>query len=137
MNQKIEQRLREHLKINPYVNYLGIELLTLEDGYVEARMPLTDEQKQYSGISHGGVLAALADTIAGYAAYTLTPLEKDVLTAEMKISYLRAAWGKALYAKGYSIKSGRKLHFCECEIYCDENLVAKASGTFCVVELQP
>lgn len=136
MNPEIEQRLRERSKINPYVNYLGIELLKLEEGYVEARMPLTDEQKQYSGVSHGGVLAALADTIAGYAAYTLTPLEKDVLTAEMKISYLRAAWGTALYAKGYSVKSGRKLHFCECEIYCDEKLVAKASGTFCVVEPQ-
>lgn len=136
MNPEIEQRLRERSKINPYVNYLGIELLKLEEGYVEARMPLTDEQKQYSGVSHGGVLAALADTIAGYAAYTLTPIEKDVLTAEMKISYLRAAWGKALYAKGYSVKSGRKLHFCECEIYCDEKLVAKASGTFCVVEPQ-
>lgn len=136
MNPEIERRLRERSKINPYVNYLGIELLKLEEGYVEARMPLTDEQKQYSGVSHGGVLAALADTIAGYAAYTLTPLEKDVLTAEMKISYLRAAWGTALYAKGYSVKSGRKLHFCECEIYCDEKLVAKASGTFCVVEPQ-
>lgn len=136
MNPEIAQRLRERSKINPYVNYLGIELLKVEDGLVEARMPLTDEQKQYSGVSHGGVLAALADTIAGYAAYTKTPLEHDVLTAEMKISYLRAAWGKALYAKGYSVKSGRKLHFCECEIYCDEKLVAKASGTFCVVEPQ-
>lgn len=136
MNSEIAQRLRERSKINLYVNYLGIELLKIEDGLVEASMPLTSEQKQYSGVSHGGVLAALADTIAGYAAYTKTPLEKDVLTAEMKISYLRAAWGNVLYAKGYSVKSGRKLHFCECEIYCDEILVAKASGTFCVVEPQ-
>ena len=136
MTPEIEQRLRERSKKNPYVNFLGIELLTVEDGLVEATMPLTDEQKQYSGVSHGGVLAALADTIAGFAAYTKTPLEKDVLTAEMKISYLRAAWGKSLRAKGYSIKSGRKIHFCECEVYCDEKLVAKASGTFCVVEPQ-
>ncbi|MDR2680922.1 MAG: PaaI family thioesterase [Tannerella sp.] len=136
MEPKIEQKLRKRLNINPYVNYLGIELLKIEDGYVEAKMPLTDEQKQYSGVSHGGILAALADTIAGSAAYTLTPPEMDVLTAEMKISYLRAAWGNALYAKGYSVKSGRRLHFCECEIYCDEKLVAKASGTFCVVEPQ-
>lgn len=136
IDPKKEQRLRERTKINPYVNYLGIELLKIEEGLVEARMPLFDEQKQYSGVSHGGVLAALADTIAGYAAYTNTPLEKDVLTAEMKISFLRAAWGKELRAKGYAIKSGRRVHFCECEIYCDEKLVAKASGTFCVVEPQ-
>jgi uncharacterized protein (TIGR00369 family) len=136
MDREKEQRLRERTKINPYVNYLGIELLKIEDGLVEARMPLTDEQKQYSGVSHGGVLAALADTIAGYAAYTVTPLDRDVLTAEMKISFLCAAWGKELRAKGYVIKSGRKVQFCECEIYCDEKLVAKASGTFCVVEPQ-
>ena len=136
MTQEIEQRLKDRCKLNPYVRFLGIELLKIEDGIVEAVMPLTDEQKQYSGVSHGGVLAAFADTIAGFAAYTNTPLEKDVLTAEMKISFLRAAWGKSLRAKGYSIKSGRKVHFCECEIYCDEKLVAKASGTFCVVEPQ-
>lgn len=50
-------------------------------------MPLRDEQRQYSGVTHGGVLAALADTIAGFAAYTMTPLDKDVLTAELKISF--------------------------------------------------
>ena len=62
MDPQKEQRLRERTKINPYVNYLGIELLTVEEGLVEARMPLLDEQKQYSGVSHGGVLAALAMT---------------------------------------------------------------------------
>ena len=136
MTPEIEQRVKERSEKNPYITFLGIKLLKIEDGLIEAVMPLTDDQKQYSGVSHGGVLAAFADTIAGLAAYTKTPLERDVLTAEMKISFMRAAWGTTLRAKGYSIKSGRKIHFCECEIYCDEKLVAKASGTFCVVEPQ-
>lgn len=136
MDPKTVERLRERATKNPYVNYLGIEFTKIEEGVVEARMPLTDEQKQYSGVSHGGVLAALADTIAGFAAYTMTPLDKDVLTAEMKISFLRAAWGKELIAKGYVIKPGRNVHFSECEIYCDDKQVAKASGTFCVVRPQ-
>ncbi|MDR1200556.1 MAG: PaaI family thioesterase [Tannerellaceae bacterium] len=136
IDPKVEQRLRVRIKLNPYVNFLGVELLSLEEGKVEARMPLTDEQKQYSGVSHGGVLAALGDTIAGLAAYTMTPLDKDVLTAEMKISFLRAAWGKELRAVGYVIKPGRNIHFCECDIYCDDKQVAKVSGTFCVVHPQ-
>lgn len=136
MDPKTVERLRERVKMNPYVNFLGIEFTKIEEGVVEARMPLTDDQKQYSGVSHGGVLAALADTIAGFAAYTMTPLDKDVLTAEMKISFLRAAWGKELIAKGYVIKPGRNVHFSECEIYCDDKQVAKASGTFCVVRPQ-
>ena len=87
-------------------------------------------------MTHGGVLAALADTIAGFAAYTMTPLEKDVLTAELKMSFLRAAWGNELIAKGTVIKGGTEYTFCECEIYCDDKLVSKSSGTFCVVHPQ-
>jgi len=136
MDTQIKERLIQRVRTNPYVNFLGIEFTFIEEGVVEARMQLKDEHKQYSGVSHGGVLAALADTIAGFAAYTLTPLDRDVLTAEMKISFLRAAWGKELIARGYVIKPGRKVHFSECEIYCDDKMVAKASGTFCVVEPQ-
>lgn len=136
MNPEIEQKIRQRTKTNPYVNYLDIEFLVIDEGRVEARMPLKDEQKQYSGVSHGGVLTALGDTIAGYAAFTMTHPDKDVLTAEMKISFLRAAWGKELIAKGIVIKPGRNIHFCECEIYCDDKMVAKVSGTFCVVHPQ-
>ncbi|MCC8199895.1 MAG: PaaI family thioesterase [Tannerellaceae bacterium] len=136
MDTEIKERLIQRVQTNPYVNFLEVEFTSIEEGKVEALMPLKEEHKQYSGVSHGGVLAALADTIAGFAAYTMTPLDRDVLTAEMKISFLRAAWGKELIAKGYVIKPGRKVHFSECEIYCDEKLVAKASGTFCVVEPQ-
>lgn len=136
IDPKIEQRLRERAEKNPYVQFLQIEFTLIDEGRIEARMPLTEEQKQYSGVSHGGVIAALADTIAGFATYTMTPLENDVLTAEMKISFLRAAWGKELRAIGYVIRPGRHVHFSECEIYCDDKQVAKASGTFCVVHPQ-
>ncbi|MCC8095136.1 MAG: PaaI family thioesterase [Tannerellaceae bacterium] len=136
MDTEIKERLIQRVQTNPYVNFLEVEFTSIEEGKVEALMPLKEEHKQYSGVSHGGVLAALADTIAGFAAYTMTPLDRDVLTAEMKISFLRAAWGKELIAKEYVIKPGRKVYFSECEIYCDEKLVAKASSTFCVVEPQ-
>ena len=103
MNAEVKERLLDRVKTNPYVNHLGVQFTTVEDGIVEARMPLHDEQRQYSGVIHGGVLAALADTIAGFAAY---------------------------------IKPGRHVHFSECEIYCDDKLVSKASGTFSVVQPQ-
>ena len=136
MDERIKEKLINRAKTNPYVNFLGIDFTVIEEGRVEAHMPLHDEQRQYSGLTHGGVLAALADTIAGFAAYTMTPLEKDVLTAELKMSFLRAAWGNELIAKGTVIKAGRNIHFCECEIYCDDKLVSKSSGTFCVVHPQ-
>lgn len=136
MEKEIKERLISRVKTNPYINFLEIDFTEVEDGRVEARMPLHDEQRQYSGVIHGGVLAALADTVAGFAAYTMLPIDRDVLTAGLNISFLRAAWGKELIAKGYVVKPGRHLHFCECEIYCDGKLVSKASGTFCVVHPQ-
>ncbi len=136
MEKEIKERLISRVKTNPYINFLEIDFTEVEDGRVEARMPLHDEQRQYSGVIHGGVLAALADTVAGFAAYTMLPIDRDVLTADLNISFLRAAWGKELIAKGYVVKPGRHLHFCECEIYCDGKLVSKASGTFCVVHPQ-
>ncbi len=136
MDKEIKERMITRVKGNPYVNHLGVQFTTVEEGYVEARMPLREEQRQYCGVTHGGVLAALADTVAGFAAYTVTPLNHDVLTAELNVSFLRAAWGKELIAKGKVIKAGSRVHFSECEIYCDDKLVSKASGTFCVVQPQ-
>ena len=76
MDAKILEKIKERIATNPYVNFLGIHFTKIEDGLVEAHMPLRDEQRQYSGVTHGGVLAALADTIAGFAAYTMLPNRK-------------------------------------------------------------
>lgn len=136
MTEEVRNKLIERVKRNPYVNHLKIEFTKVEDGIIEARMPLSDEQRQYSGVIHGGVLASLADTVAGFAAFTLTPPEKDVLTAQLNMNYLRAAWGKELIAIGTVVKSGRQIHYSECEIFCDGKMVSKAQGNFCVVEKQ-
>ena len=144
MEETVRKHLLDRVKKNAYVNHLEIDFVEIEDGRVVARMPLKPEQRQYSGVVHGGVLAAFADTVAGFAAYTMTSIDRDVLTAELKTSYLRAAWGDDLRAAwgdellgiGTVIKPGLNLQFAECEIYCDGKLVSKASGTFCVVHPQ-
>lgn len=136
MDDSIKQHLLERVHTNPYVNYLEIDFQEIEEGRVVARMPLKSEQRQYSGVIHGGILAAFADTVAGFAAYTMTPSDRDVLTAELKTSFLRAAWGNELIGVGTVVKPGRNLQFAECEIFCDGKLVSKASGTFCVVHPQ-
>lgn len=50
MNAEVKERLLDRVKTNPYVNHLGVQFTTVEDGIVEARMPLHDEQRQYSGV---------------------------------------------------------------------------------------
>ena len=55
MDERIKEKLINRAKTNPYVNFLGIDFTVIEEGRVEAHMPLHDEQRQYSGVTHGGV----------------------------------------------------------------------------------
>ena len=57
MDDSIKQHLLERVHTNPYVNYLEIDFQEIEEGRVVARMPLKPEQRQYSGVIHGGILA--------------------------------------------------------------------------------
>lgn len=56
MDERIKEKLINRAKTNPYVNFLGIDFTVIEEGRVEAHMPLHDEQRQYSGVTHGGCL---------------------------------------------------------------------------------
>ena len=49
MDERIKEKLITRAKTNPYVNFLGIDFTVIEEGRVEAHMPLHDEQRQYSG----------------------------------------------------------------------------------------
>jgi uncharacterized protein (TIGR00369 family) len=130
----IKERLEDNIRNNPFVSHLGIIIIEAKEGYIKAEMPLRSEEKQYSGTVHVGVLASLADTIAGYAAFTVTAQEAGLLTTDLDVKFLRAGWGDKLVAIGRSVKSGRRMQFAECEIYCNEKLLSKASGSFLVIE---
>lgn len=56
MEEEVKERLISRVNTNPYVNHLGIQFTVVEEGRIEARMPLLDEHRQYSGVIHGGVL---------------------------------------------------------------------------------
>jgi acyl-coenzyme A thioesterase PaaI-like protein len=83
------------------------------------------------------VVGAIADHTMGAAAQTLAPEGRWVLTAEFKVSLLRAARGVLLECVGTVVKSGRALSFTEAEVFAvdaqgQRTLVAKASATMAV-----
>jgi uncharacterized protein (TIGR00369 family) len=84
------------------------------------------------GYAHGGLIATLADLAAGFASVAL--VQAPVVTVELKVSYLNSGIGSQLRAVGWVLKAGRRLHFCEAEVWCDEVLIAKATATMAVVE---
>ena len=112
---------------------VGFEITRIAEGKVEGQLMLEDKHLQQTGLVHGGVTATLADIVAGLSAYTLVKPEQHVVTGEIKISYFSPGRGERLHAIGYVVKQGKKVNFCEAEIWCfsgeQKTLIAKATTT--------
>jgi uncharacterized protein (TIGR00369 family) len=124
----------------PFVVDLGIEPTALAEGRCETRLALQPRHLQHTGQVHAGVVTTLADHTAGAAAQSTLPAGSFAITAELKISLLRATRGRLLTCRGLVIKAGRALVFTESEVHAHDDgraepvLVAKLSATMAVVQ---
>ena len=130
----LEVRIREKLQRQYFMHLIGADLTRIEPGRIEAELALGQQHQQQRGFAHGGLVATMADLAAGFAAATLVPEGVGVVTADLKVSYLNPGVGQRIKAIGWVLKAGRRLHFCEAEVWCDDVLIAKASATMAVVE---
>ena len=133
-NPEFEQDIRLKLERQEFMKLMGFNVTKIEVGRIEGELILEQKHKQHKGFAHGGVIATLADIVAGFAAVSLVPKGHHVVTAEIKVSYFHPGVGDKLIAKGYVIKQGRKLNFCEAEVYVvygtnEPLLIAKASAS--------
>ncbi|MDO7853865.1 PaaI family thioesterase [Hymenobacter convexus] len=133
-NPDLEARIRRKLTGQRFMHLIGADLTTILPGRVEAALDLAEQHLQQRGFAHGGLIATLADLVAGFAAVTLVPDNFGVVTSDLKISYLHPGVGQKIKAIGWVLKAGRRLHFCEAEVWCDDLLIAKASATMAVIE---
>lgn len=131
---RLEARIRQKLTRQHFMHLVGADLTRIAPGRVEAELTLAQQHQQQRGFAHGGLVATMADLAAGFAAVTLVPDEVGVVTVELKVSYLHPGVGRKLKAVGWVLKAGRRLHFTEAEVWCDEILIAKATATMAVVE---
>lgn len=130
----LETRIRRKLERQYFMHLIGADLTRIEPGRIEVALALGQQHQQQRGFVHGGLTATMADLAAGFAAVTLVPDGAGVVTADLKISYLNPGVGARLRAIGWVLKAGRRLHFCEAEVWCDDVLIAKATATMAVVE---
>ena len=136
-NENYKSRIKKYLSRQHFMNYVGFRLDVIEPGKTEGWLDVLKVHKQQKGLLHGGVVATLADIVAGFAAFTLVPVTHHVVTGEMKISYLRPGTSNRIYAKGWVLKPGKKLIFCEAEIWDGDHdsgkLIAKATTTMVAI----
>ena len=100
---------------------LGATLTTVGQGNCEITLPYRAALSQQHGFFHAGVVSTIADSAAGYAAFSLFPAASSVLTVEFKINLLAPADGENLRATGRVIKHGRTLTICEMQAFITKN----------------
>ncbi|MFT4133083.1 MAG: PaaI family thioesterase [Labrys sp. (in: a-proteobacteria)] len=117
---------------------LGARLAAVLPGQVEISLVPRNEVSQQHGFVHAGAVSAIADSAAGYAALSLMPPERGVLTAEFKINLLAPAAGEHIMARGKVIKAGRTLTLAQAEVFAErdgkERLIALLTATLMAIE---
>ena len=88
--------------------------------------------EQQHGFVHGGVVARIADSAAGYAAMTVVPASASVLTVEYKMNLVAPADGEQLIARGQVVRPGRTLIVTKAEVFA----VKDGKETLCALMQQ-
>jgi uncharacterized protein (TIGR00369 family) len=136
-NRRLVERIFQDAK---FIRSLGIELTGFGHGWCETKVAMSPALEQQHGFVHGAVLMAIADHACGGAAASTLPEDKEVITVENKVSFLRPAAGTALTCRGGVLRTGKNLVFAEAEVFVEREggrvMVAKASSTLAVIALR-
>jgi uncharacterized protein (TIGR00369 family) len=127
-----EARVRASFGRQAAMKLIGATLARVEPGLAAIELPYRADLTQQHGLIHGGITAMIADSAAGYAAYSLFPAASSILTVEFKINLVAPADGERLVATGRAKKPGRTLTICDFEVVAHKG----ASATVCAVGLE-
>ncbi len=137
-NEDFEDRIRTSFAKQGLMATLRATLVKVAPGLVEIAIHPSPSISQQHGFAHGGAVSAIAGSAAGYAALSLMPPDRGVLTAEFKISLVAPAAGDRIIARGRVIKSGRTLTLAQTEVFAEsggqEKLIALLTATMMAVE---
>jgi uncharacterized protein (TIGR00369 family) len=112
-------RIRESFTRQRAMALIGASLGTVMPGAVEITLPFRDDLTQQKGYIHGGIIGMIADSAAGYAAYSLMPADCSLVTVEYKVNILSPATS-SLTARGEVVKPGRTLTVARAEVYAQD-----------------
>ncbi len=113
------EHVRDSFARQKAMSLIGASLFSVEAGASEIRLPYRADLTQQKGFVHGGIIGMIADSAAGYAAYSLMPQSATLVTVEYKMNILAPARG-SLVARGTVIKAGRTLTVARAEVYAED-----------------
>lgn len=135
----IEERIARSFARQGLMRTFGARLVEVGRGICRIEAPIGPAVTQQQGLAHAGLSFALGDTAAGYAALSLLPEDREVVTVEMKVNLLAPALGERLVATGRVVRAGRRLVVVTAEVEAirdgEARAVALFQGTMIPVDL--
>jgi acyl-CoA thioesterase len=131
LNAELLAYAQSRLKLSNFSVLVGLEVEKLYEGGAVLGMTVKEHHLQIHNVVHGGVIATLADTAGALAAYTVSALEAELATIELKINYLLPIAEGKVEAEGRVLRAGRNFIVVECDVRNQQGqLVAKGLMTF-------
>ncbi|MEI2263894.1 hotdog fold thioesterase [Erwinia sp. CGal63] len=99
------------------VAHLGITFTLLDEGKLEATMPVDARTQQPFGLLHGGASVALAETLGSVAGYLTSQEGQCVVGTEINASHHRAVTGGLVRGVCQPLHLGRSQQVWEIAIF--------------------
>ncbi len=138
MVSRVLEDLRRHMK-NGFDRLYGLEVTDAQDGLVQAHVDVRDELLQPAGLVHGGVYAAMAESVASLGtAMAVMDDGKVAMGLSNQTSFLRPITAGRIHAEARAQHRGRTTWVWEVQITDDAGrLCAVTRMTIAVRELAP
>jgi acyl-CoA thioesterase len=129
MPGELFETLRQLSANNPFLKFMGMELLDAGEGWVKMKIHFRPEFLQPIAM-HGGAIYSLADTAAAHALMTLILPDQRPTTVEQRINFLKAVKDQDLYCEARIVHLGKTLAYAEVALTSSDGaLVAKSAAT--------
>lgn len=117
---------------HPFADLIGLQFIQRDDGRSRCTLEVKQKLLNPHGVVHGGVMYSMADTGMGGAMYTVMEKDEMCATIEIKMTYFKAVRSGTLVCDTRIVSRSKRVAALESEISLEEQLVAKASGTYSV-----
>ncbi len=129
MPNKEFEAIRQISANNPFLRFMGIELLDAGEGWVKMKLNYRRDLLQPFTV-HGGAIYSLADSAAAHALTTLILPDQVPTTVEQRINFLKAVKDQDVFCEAIIVHLGKTLAYAEVTMTTDDGaLVAKSTAT--------
>ena len=123
---------REYVE-SAFSQLLGCRLQHLDTGVAEVALALEPQLRNRGQKLHGGAIFSLVDIAMGLACSSAHGFDKQSVTVECKINYLRPVSEGEVLCVARVLQAGRRILVVDADVLQGEKLMARAQGTFTVL----